>query len=249
MPTCLVHLVIDAAEPARLARFWAEALGWKVGAEESDEVDVWPHGFSYPGPAALPLVFVPVPEAKTGKNRVHLDLATESAAHQATEVERLRALGATPADIGQGDMPWTVLADPEGNEFCVLDPRPVYRDTGPVAAVVADCADPAAVASFWALATGWVPASSAADGVSLRSPQGVGPYLELLPSADVKSVKNRVHLDVAPYQGEDHAAAVRALIEAGAVPVDVGQGDVSWTVLADPEGSEFCVLSPRGSRR
>ena len=63
------------------------------------------------------------PEAKTVKNRVHLDLATESGAHQAAEVERLLALGAVPADIGQGDVPWTVLADPEGNEFCVLSPR------------------------------------------------------------------------------------------------------------------------------
>jgi predicted enzyme related to lactoylglutathione lyase len=245
MPTRLVHLVIDAAEPTRLARFWAAALGWEVAAEESGEVDVWPRGFSYPSPAALPLVFVPVPETKTGKNRVHLDLATESAAHQAAEVQRLLALGAVPADIGQGDVPWTVLADPEGNEFCVLDPRPVYRGTGPVAAVVADCADPAGVAGFWALATGWVPATSTADGVSLRSPQGVGPYLELLPSADAKTVKNRVHLDVAPHLGEDHAAAVRELIEAGALPADVGQGDVCWTVLADPEGHEFCVLSPR----
>ena len=112
MPTRLVHLVVDAAEPARLARFWAGALGWEVAAEEPDEVDVWPPGFSYPDPSALPLVFVPVPEPKNGKNRVHLDLATESARHQAAEVERLLALGAVPADIGQGDVPWTVLADP-----------------------------------------------------------------------------------------------------------------------------------------
>ena len=245
MPTRLVHLVVDAAEPARLARFWASALRWEVAAEESDEVDVWPAGFSYPDPAALPLVFVPVPEPKAGKNRVHLDLATESPAHQAAEVRRLLALGAVPADIGQGDVPWTVLADPEGNEFCVLDPRPAYRDTGPVAAVVADCADPAAMAGFWALATGWAPARSTASGPSLRSPEGFGPYLELLPSADAKTGKNRIHLDVAPYQDEDHAAAVRALTEAGAVTLDIGQGDVPWTVLADPEGSEFCVLSPR----
>jgi len=195
-------------------------------------------------------VFVPVAEPKTGKNRVHLDLATESAAHQAAEVERLLALGAVPADIGQRDVPWTVLADPEGNEFCVLDPRPVYRDTGPVAAVVADCPDPAAVAGFWALATGWAPAGTVSangmpSGVSLRSPEGSGPYLELLPSADRKVVKNRIHLDVAPYQDEDHAAAVRALTAAGAVSLDIRQGDVPWTVLADPEGNEFCVLSPR----
>ena len=245
MPTRLVHLVFDAADPARLARFWAAALGWEVAPEEPDEVDVWPPGFSYPDSSALPLVFVPVPEPKAGKNRVHLDLATESGRHRAAEVERLLALGATPADIGQGEVPWTVLADPEGNEFCVLDPRPVYRDTGPVAAVVADCADPDAIAGFWELATGWKPASSTESGRSLRSPDGLGPYLELLPSLDRKTVKNRIHLDVAPYQDDDHAAAVRSLTGAGAAPVDIGQGNVPWTVLADPEGSEFCVLSPR----
>jgi predicted enzyme related to lactoylglutathione lyase len=245
MPTRLVHLVVDAADPSRLARFWAGALGWEVAPVEPDEVDVWPAGFSYPDSSALPLVFVPVPEPKAGKNRVHLDLATESMRHQAAEVERLLALGAAPIDIGQGNVPWTVLADPEGNEFCVLDPRPVYRDTGPVAAVVADCADPAAVAGFWSLATGWKPASSTGTGVSLRSPDGLGPYLELLPSLDRETVKNRIHLDVAPYQDDDHAAAVQALTGAGAVPVDIGQGNVPWSVLADPEGSEFCVLSPR----
>ena len=244
-----MHLVIDAADPARLARFWAAALGWEVAAEEEGEVDVWPGGYRYPDPVALPLVFVPVPEAKAGKNRVHLDLAAESAAHQAAQVERLLALGAVRADIGQGDVPWQVLADPEGNEFCVLDPRSVYLGIGPVAAVVADCRDPAAVAGFWKLATGWVPGDSiaflSAGSVSLRSPAGVGPYLELLASADAKTVKNRIHLDVAPEPGEDPAAAVAALRAAGAVPADVGQGSASWTVLADPEGSEFCVLSPR----
>ena len=248
MTTRLVHLVIDAVQPARLATFWAAALDWEIAIDEPDEAAVEPRGYRYPDPVALPLVFVPVPEAKTGKNRVHLDLATESAEQQAAEVDRLLGLGAVHADIGQGvrgQVPWVVLADPEGNEFCVLDPRPVYRDTGPVAAVVADCRDPAAVAGFWRLATGWVPGNSADGGVSLRSPAGVGPYLELLPSADTKTVKNRVHLDVAPFTGDDHAAAVAALREAGARPADVGQGDVSWVVLADPEGSEFCVLSPR----
>jgi Glyoxalase-like domain len=68
-------------------------------------------------------VFVPAPEAKAVMNRIHLDLATESVAHQAAEVERLLDLGATSADIGQGDVPWVVLADPEGSEFCVLSPR------------------------------------------------------------------------------------------------------------------------------
>ncbi len=93
MTTRLVHMVIDANDPPRLARFWAAALGWEVVAEEPDEVVVWPAGFSYPGPAALPLVFVPVPEPKAGKNRLHLDLASSSAAHQ--PCDRLPGSGLT----------------------------------------------------------------------------------------------------------------------------------------------------------
>ena len=246
MPTRLVHVVADAQDPARLARFWAALLGWEIADETADEVDVWPADYSYPDPVAVPIVFVPVPERKTGKNRVHLDLATASAADQAEVVSRARDLGAGPADIGQGDVPWVVLADPEGNEFCVLEPRDIYRDTGPVAAILTDCADPAALARFWAGAAGWRLTRTEDQLVGLRSPAGVGPYLEFLRVPDRKTVKNRIHPDVAPYRGEDPGAEVARLRAAGAVPAEVGQGDdVSWTVLADPEGNEFCVLSPR----
>ena len=247
MPTRLVHLVVDANDPAAQARFWADALGWVVGDVADDEVDVWPEGYDYPDPVALPLVFVPVPEPKRVKNRVHLDLASTSAGHQAELVGRLRDLGATPADIGQGlDLPWTVLADPEGNEFCVLEPREMYMDTGPVAAVVTDCADPAGLAGFWTEAAGWPIARSRREIVSLRSPGEVGPYLEFLRVPDAKTVKNRWHADVAPFLGDDGPVEVARLGGLGAAPADVGQGpEVTWTVLADPEGNEFCVLTPR----
>jgi predicted enzyme related to lactoylglutathione lyase len=245
MATRLVHMVIDAIDISLMSHFWAAALNWEVDYDGADGADVWPAGFEYPAASALPLVFVPVPEPKTGKNRLHLDLATQSLEHQQELVSQLRDLGATPVDIGQVEVPWVVLADPEGNEFCVLEPRPVYLDTGPVAAVVVDSADPVALASFWALAGGWA-SHGEQDGVfRLRSPEATGPYLEFLPSSDAKQGKNRVHLDIAPFTGDDHAADTAALLEAGAVPADVGQGDVSWAVLGDPEGNEFCVLSPR----
>ena len=131
MSTRLVNLVADAADPAASAHWWAEALGWEVTFETRHEVAVEPPD----GDPGIPLVFVPVPDHKSVPNRVHLDLASPSAAAQAALVDRLLGMGATPADVGQGEVPWVVLADPEGNEFCVLEPRDRYRDTGPVAAV------------------------------------------------------------------------------------------------------------------
>src|ERR1700749_1804320 len=109
MGTRLVHIVVDANDPGRLPRVWAAALGWEVADETPAEVDVWPAGFSYPDPAALPLVFVPVPEPKTTANRVHLDLATRSPEQQESEVRRLVALGVGHADIGPGDVPRDVV--------------------------------------------------------------------------------------------------------------------------------------------
>jgi predicted enzyme related to lactoylglutathione lyase len=245
MPTRLVELGVDSADPSAQARFWAAALGWEVADDGPDEASVEPAGFDYPSPTALPLVFAPVPEPKTVKNRVHLDLASASADDQAEQVRRLKDRGAAAVDIGQGDVPWVVLADPEGNEFCVLEPREVYRDTGPVAAVLVDSADPVAQARFWTEATGWPVIESGPDFASLRSPAGTGPFLEFLRVPEAKTVKDRMHLDIRPHPGEDHLAEAKRLQDLGARPVDVGQGDVPWVVLADPEGNEFCVLTPR----
>ncbi len=86
---------------------------------------------------------------------MHLDLATTSAAHQAELVAHLKDLGARPADVGKGKVPWPVLADLEDNEFCVLEPREIYRGTGPIAAVAVDCTDPRAMARFWDEAMDW----------------------------------------------------------------------------------------------
>jgi predicted enzyme related to lactoylglutathione lyase len=244
MPTRLVHLAVDSPKPSRTARFWADVLGWQAD-QDQDMASIEPAGFRYPDPAAIPLAFLPVPEPKTGKNRVHLDLATESLADQQAEVERLIALGATRVDIGQGDVPWVVLADPDGNEFCVLGPDPSFAWTGRYGDIVLDCVNPAAVADMWQLATGFQRVEENAEAIILRSPHRTGPFLVLLKVPDKKIVKNRIHLDVAPEPGEDQAGAAARLRAAGAIPVDIGQRDVSWQVFADPEGNEFCLLTPR----
>ncbi|MFC7585215.1 VOC family protein [Nonomuraea antimicrobica] len=238
----LVQVNFKARDDSALGRFWAEALGWGVSSEGPGVTNVEPVGFDWPDPTAVCVDVVTVPDPETVKYRAHLDLATTSAAHQAELVARLKELGATPADVGQGDVPWTVLADPEGNVFCVLEPRPIYQDTGPIAAVVVDCADPRAMARFWDEAMDWTLHEVSDDHARLRSAKGVGPYLEFIRTAGEKTVWTRVHLDLLPYRGDDKAAEVARLQTLGATLADVGQGDVPWVVLADPEGNEFCVL-------
>jgi hypothetical protein len=241
----LVQVNFKARDDSALGRFWAEVLGWGVSSEGPGVTNVEPAGFVGPDPAAVCVDVVAVPDPDQVKYRVHLDLATTSAAHQAELVARLKEVGATPADVGQGDVPWAVLADPEGNVFCVLEPREIYLDTEPIAAIVVDCADPRAMARFWDEAMDWTLHEVTDDHARLRSAKGVGPYLEFLRTPGVTTWWNRVHLDVAPYPGDDQEVEVARLRALGATDADVGQGDVPWKVLADPEGNEFCVLSER----
>jgi predicted enzyme related to lactoylglutathione lyase len=118
MPVRLHHIVVDAHDLPRLARFWTQALGWKVLSEREREIVIGPDEN-----APVGICFMPVSDQKTVKNRLHLDL-TCSAHDRDREIERLLALGARRADVGQsGAESWTVLADPEGNEFCVVRPK------------------------------------------------------------------------------------------------------------------------------
>jgi predicted enzyme related to lactoylglutathione lyase len=118
MPVRLHHIVIDAYDLPALARFWTQALGWKILSEREDEIVI---GTDENAPVGI--CFMPVSDPKIVKNRVHIDL-TSSAADRDQEIGRLVALGARHADIGQtGAESWTVLADPEGNEFCVVRPK------------------------------------------------------------------------------------------------------------------------------
>ncbi|MEU9731422.1 VOC family protein [Streptomyces sp. NPDC048002] len=245
MATRLVQINMKAQDDSALGQFWAEALGWGVDSEAPGVTNLEPVGLPYPDPAALFIDLVARPEPKTVKNRVHLDLATTSTSHQEELVARLLNLGATLADVGQDDVPWTVLADPEGNEFCVLEPRPVYQDTGPIAAVVVDCADPRAMARFWDDALDWTLHEVADDHATMRSSKGVGPYLEFVRTPDAKTVWNRVHLDICPYPGDDLEAEEARLRGLGAGDPGIDQSTIHWKILTDPENNEFCLLTPR----
>jgi predicted enzyme related to lactoylglutathione lyase len=110
------QVVIDAKDPLALAQWWASVLGWVfVSDEGDDEPEI------RPAPDVLPgLLFASVPEPKTVKDRLHLDFRPDD---RDAEVERVLGLGATRVDVGQGDSSWVVLADPEGNEFCILGSR------------------------------------------------------------------------------------------------------------------------------
>jgi catechol 2,3-dioxygenase-like lactoylglutathione lyase family enzyme len=109
---------IDCADPAALARWWADVLGWRVTADEGDEAVIEPPAGSREDGVVPDVVFLRVPEPKAVKNRLHLDLRPVD---QQAELARVEALGAKRVDIGQGDdKTWVVYADPEGNEFCVL---------------------------------------------------------------------------------------------------------------------------------
>jgi catechol 2,3-dioxygenase-like lactoylglutathione lyase family enzyme len=112
-------LCIDSAHPSKSADFWEAALGWRRTYDTDSEVVLEPPEGSLEDGVAPDLLFLNVAEPKTVKNRLHLDLRPKD---QDTEVARLEGLGARRVDVGQGDVSWVVLADPDGNEFCVLKP-------------------------------------------------------------------------------------------------------------------------------
>jgi hypothetical protein len=214
-------LCIDAGDPGRVAEFWAGVLGLR--AEVQDDGDAVLRG-DEPGRT----VWVnAVPEPKVTKNRVHLDLAVRP-------VEELLRLGATvTADSSNERFTWTVLSDPEGGELCLFD-----QADAPYALVV-DTNDPVADASWWADVLGGT--TAVAPGGLRRWVTGVPglPFevVKFVPVPEPKTVKNRWHWDVV---SDD----VDGLVSRGARVLREPDADVSWHVLADPAGNEFCVFAP-----
>ena len=233
--TCRLHtLCIDANDPPRLARFWAGLLGWEIA---DDGLVLLPNDDT-----GFRIRFQPTAEPKVGPNQTHFDLTSASLEDQQQTVARALGLGARHIDIGQGpDAEHVVLADPEGNEFCVIEPGNNFlADCGFIGALPADGAPE--VGYFWSEALGWPLVWDQDQETAIRSPDG-GPKLTWGgPPARPKTRKNRMHFEVTPPVDGDQQAEVDRLVSLGATPIDIGQGDVEWVVMADPGGNEFCVL-------
>jgi len=233
----LENIVVDAVDPGLLGRFWEAALGCE---RLTDSTDGFETRLAVEGGPVLDLCFQPVAEPPVTPPRLHLDL--RGGVDQAAVVERLLALGARHVDIGQGAAPWVVLADPEGNPFCVMESRDAYVDTGPVAALPLDSSDPDRDAELWTWLTGWVDVAGVVPR-SLRHPSMRGPLLELCPeSAPTGASKNRWHLDVRLEMGDDADAVSAGIVERGGRELHPGWGELPWRVYCDPSGNEFCVL-------
>jgi hypothetical protein len=239
MTSQLVALCFDANDASGLARFWSGVLDQEIADDPQDGVTLLPDDDT-----GFRIRFVHTEEQKSGPNQMHFDLTSTSLEDQERTVARALGLGARHIDIGQGpDEPHVVLADPEGNEFCVIEPGNNFlAGCGFIGALASDGSQE--VGYFWSEALGWPLVWDQEQETAIRAPRG-GPKITwggppLMP----KTGKFRLHFDLAPPADGDQAAEVDRLVSLGATRVDIGQGDVSWVVMADPDGHEFCLLTP-----
>jgi predicted enzyme related to lactoylglutathione lyase len=239
--TCLLFaLCFDANDPLRLARFWAGVLGWEMAGDPQDGIALLPGDDT-----GFRIRFLPTREQKARQNQMHFDLTSTSLEDQQQTVAKSLGLGAGHIDIGQRpEEGHVVLADPEGNEFCVIGPDNNFlAGCGFIGALACDGSQE--VGYFWSLALGWPLVWDQDQETAIQSPRG-GPKITWGgPPVMPKVGKNRLHFDLAPPVHGDQQAEVDRLVSLGATRIDIGQGEVSWVVMADPDGHEFCVLTPR----
>ena len=238
----LRSLACGANHPVRLARFWAGLLGGEPARD--------PHGGIAVRPAEDPgfqLRFLPAAAPKSGLNDRHLHLTSTSRENQEQTVAAALARGARPLDVGQqpGEQ-HVVLADPEGNEFCVIEPGNRFlAGCGFLGEITCDGSPQAGY--FWSAALGWPLVWDQDQETAIRSPHG-GPKISwggppLTPAAE----NGRLRFDLAPAPGEEARAEAGRLVSLGATrisggPADAGLGDSGPVILADPDGRAFCLL-------
>jgi catechol 2,3-dioxygenase-like lactoylglutathione lyase family enzyme len=237
MTSHLLALCFDALDPVRLARFWTGVLGWELSDDHHDDIALMPSDGT-----PFPIRFLLTQEPKAGLNQIHLHLTSTSLEDQQQTVARSLGLGGRHLDVGQlPEEGHVVLADPEGNEFCVIEPGSDFLAGCGFLGELA-CDGTQEVGYFWSEALGWPLVWDQNQETAIQSPGGGTKIAWGGPPLRPKTGKNRMHFDLAPPADGDQQSEVDRLLSLGATRIDIGQGEVSRVVMADPDGHEFCVL-------
>lgn len=220
MTARLVSLGWAANDPVGLAGFWAMALGWERDGAVLRPTD---------GVTSFSIAFRPVAGPKVGRNRIHLDLTTTSLDDQRTSVERFLAAGAQPCDVGQSDDEGhVVLADPEGDELCLIEPGNRFLAGCPRLGALS-CDGSRAVGLFWHEVLGWPLVWDEGEETAIQAPDGTGPKITWGGGPEIpKDGPNRLRLEV--------EAEVDRLLALGATLLADG-------LLADPDGNEVLITT------
>jgi Glyoxalase-like domain len=233
----LVAVAFDARSPRELARFWAHALEWEIGAGGVELVPADATSFR--------IVFHQIAHPKVGQNRIHFDLTTASPDDQARTVADFLARGAGHVDIGQDpDDTHVVLADPEGNELCVIEPQNRFLAGCPRLGAV-NCDGTHALGRFWSAALGWPLVWDHGEETAIQAPAGNGPKITwsgppLMPKPPVE----RMHFHVGAPPGATPDDAIEHLLALGATRVTAADAGCGGAVgLADVDGNAFCLVT------
>ncbi|MET9927391.1 MULTISPECIES: VOC family protein [unclassified Streptomyces] len=243
MTSQLFAICFRATRPSELARFWSGVLGWEVagGADESAAI-LSPDGTGYR------IRFLPGQEPKTGQNRAHFDLTSASPEDQRQTVARALEFGGRHIDVGQlPEEGHVVLADPDGNEFCVIEPGNKFlADTGFIGALACDGTQ--AVGYFWSAALRWPLVWDQDEETAIQSPDGGTKITWGGPPVAPKTGPNRLSFELALLSGTGQEVEIDRLVSLGATRPESSRADDSdegRVLMFDPDGNEFFVQGPR----
>lgn len=236
MTSRLFAICFNAARPSDLARFWSGVLDWELADGPDDGAEVLPRDG-----AGFRIRFLPSREPRSGRNRAHFDLTSVSPEGQRQTVARALELGAYHIDVGQGpEDEHVVLADPEGNEFCVIEAGNRFlADTGVIGALACDGTQE--VGYFWSEALRWPLVWDQDQETAVQSPDGGTKITWGGPPVAPKSGPNRLYLELALPADADWETERDRLVSLGAKHIDTGVGDDGRVLMLDPDGNEFSV--------
>ncbi|MFD6802625.1 VOC family protein [Streptomyces cyaneofuscatus] len=243
MTSQLFAICFRATRPSDLAHFWSGVLGWEMaGGPDEDAAAILP-----PDGSGFRIRFLPGQEPKTGQNRAHFDLTSASPEDQRRTVARALEHGGRHIDVGQlPEEGHVVLADPDGNEFCVIEPGNKFlADTGFIGALACDGTQE--VGYFWSEALRWPLVWDQDEETAIQSPDGGTKITWGGPPVAPKTGTNRLSFELALPSGSDWQAEVGRLVSLGATRSEAGEGDGEGgrVLMFDPDGNEFFVQRSR----